>query len=288
MTWKESSISWTDYSGGAANFVLGCTPISLGCKNCYAHRNFRRFGKDFSKVVCSPKKLRGLASTRFPVFSPKRGAPHKPMVFVVNMGDLFHTSVTDEFLLDVFRMFQARPNVVWQVLTKRADRMRRFILKYLAHPYSEFGRCTTKHPWPFPHVWLNVSVESPQYLWRVRELLDTPAAIRGVSLEPLLAPVDLRPWMFDGMGHDNHPKYKRYEYPTGAIDWVVVGGESGPNHRAFNKQWAIDIRNHCIGHTPFFFKQSAGLYPGTDPTLNGQIYQQWPGYKAIRHNNWTQ
>jgi protein gp37 len=271
---KESSIGWTDYSGGALNVVSGCTPVSEGCAHCYARAIYERFGLDHSKVQTHPDRLERLATMRFgrPV-SLANGATeyvslkhegHKPMCFLCDTGDLFHeVGVSDWFLFKAFDLMAERQDVVWQVLTKRAAWMREFMKAYY--------RVTRRDL--LPNVWLGVTAENQRTAnERIPLLLDTPAAVRFVSVEPMLEAVDLRggsseawPWaeaILEGHG----------------INWVICGAESGPNRRPFDVAWALDLYEQCkAAGAPFFGKQDSGLHPGVPLVLPGYgVVQEWP------------
>ncbi len=269
---KVSKIGWTDYSGGNLNFISGCTPVSAGCKNCYARAIYERFGKDHSKVEVHPDKLDKLLRMRFPEYSPKRGYPHKPMAFVCDMGDLFHEDVPDAFILEAMDVMSQRNDVIWQVLTKRAGRMSALSNRWCA----EVGG-------PFPgHIWFGVTAEDQASAdKRIWPLLQTPAAKRFVSVEPCLEAVDLSPYMpwqeQVTVGWGPNVVGADIEYHEG-IDWVVVGAESGPNRRLFDVAWAVDLYEQCrAAGVAFFYKQGSALAPGQDAVLPGYgVVQMWP------------
>jgi len=246
---RPSKIGWTDYSGGDLNCVTGCTPVSEGCRNCYARAIYQRFGLDFS-VQEHPDRLARLAAMRFPAWSPRRGAPHLPMCFVCDTGDLFHEDVSGEFISRALIVMAQRSYVTWQVLTKRANRMRDFFRQF---SYQDLGG---------QNIWLGVTAETQAMAdERVPLLLDTPAAVRFVSLEPLLE----RVWL---------------PY-AGDLDWVITGAESGARRRPFDAAWALDLYIQCREaevNVCFFGKQDSGLRPGTPLVLPGYgIVREWPG-----------
>jgi protein gp37 len=257
---KRSSIAWTDYSGNVANFILRgkhdceCSPA---CDNCYMRRLDERFGGHLLPEVttCYPDKLDKLARMRFPQDGNKRGPHSKPMVFVVDGGDIFHENVPDEFIDAAFSVMMQRQDVVWQVLTKRAKRMRDTFLRYqqMNEPYAK------ANGWPHPirHIWLGVTCENDANRWRVDLLRETPAAVRFVSCEPLLGAIG----------------NVRLE----GINWTIVGGESGPNARPMHLDWARSLRDQCkAAGVAYFFKQSGGPRPGMGETLDGETYHEWP------------
>lgn len=174
---KRSKIGFCDYSAGDLNFVIGCTPASAGCANCYARRIYDHFGKDFSKVTIYPEKLARLAKWQ-PKPPYKRGPESRPLAFVVDMGDLFHEEVPHYFIQEFLdEVVYGRLDIDWQVLTKRPRRMWREIQIWYRRmavlsdeAYSRWN--------PLPNLWLGVTVEDEDNLWRIDELLKTPAAVR--------------------------------------------------------------------------------------------------------------
>lgn len=247
-----TSIEWTDTTW---NPVTGCSKVSAGCKNCYAEGVAGRFWGDrkFTDMRTHPDRLDAPLRWR----KPRR-------VFVNSMSDLFHDDVPDTFIDEVFRvMKQASPSVVqlqesgfeqlpskhvFQILTKRPERMRDYILGK-AHQRIGASLC-----WPLPCVWLGVSVEDQRAAdERIPLLLQTPAAVRFLSCEPLLAPVDLSdyaPWFGD-------PRQEPEAFAIdGRIDWVIVGGESGPGARPCDVAWIRSIIQQCgAASVPCFVKQ---------------------------------
>jgi len=258
----KSKIGWTDYSGGDANVVTGCTPVSDGCRNCYARRIYQRFGRNFSQVQCHEDKLERLARRTFP--GPyKRPGSCRPLVFVVDMGDLFHELVRRDFIASVSDVIRAREDVDWLILTKRPERMHDFCRWYLQHRAPSLGQ-----------LWLGVSVEDQHTAEeRVAVLLETPGAVvRWISVEPMLGPVDLT-FPIDAMWDDGQEMLA-----IESLDWVVCGGESGPNRRPFDKRWALQLLDQSrAAGTPFFFKQGSHVHPGRDDELPGiGAVKEWP------------
>jgi protein gp37 len=235
-----SRIEWTDATW---NPVRGCTKISPGCAHCYAETFAERFrgvpghpyeqGFDLRLV---PEKLA----------EPLRWASPK-MVFVNSMSDLFHQDVPDEYILQVVRVMQAANWHTYQVLTKRAERMRDLLQTKLRFAYTQ------------PHIWWGVSVENRRHgLPRITHLRNAPATVRFLSIEPLLE--DLGPLDLKGIG------------------WVIVGGESGPGARPMEKAWVLSIRDQCsLAQVPFFFKQWGGVRKSqAGRELDGRTYDELP------------
>jgi protein gp37 len=239
----QSEIEWTDATW---NPVTGCTKISLGCDNCYAERFAERFrgtaGHPFEAgfdLTLRPERLRQpLAWTR-----PR-------MIFVNSMSDVFHKEVPDAFIEQVFDTMERAHWHQFQLLTKRSSLMRDFLRnRYARRP-------------PPDHVWLGVSVEDEARLSRLRHLQQSPAAVRFLSIEPLLGPIGT----LDLTG----------------IGWVIVGGESGPRARPMEVGWVREIRDQCVAAgVPFFFKQWGGFRPkqgGRD--LDGREWSEFPARDA--------
>jgi len=221
----KSSIEWTEATW---NPTTGCDRISAGCDNCYALTLAKRL-----KAMGNPKyQLDGDPRTSGPGFGvqvhedvlnlPRRW--HSPRtVFVNSMSDLWHARVPDEFIQRVFTVMAETPQHTYQLLTKRPRRVMRM---------------ADKLPWPH-NVWMGVSVESQDEAWRIDELRQIPAAVRFISAEPLIGPV-----AFDLTG----------------IDWLIAGGESGPNYRPVDANWVRDLRDQCEhAGAAFFFKQWGGI-----------------------------
>ena len=204
-----------------------------------------QYDKPFSQVQLLPDRLDQPLHWR----KPRR-------IFMCSMADLFHPAVPDEFIDRVFgAMLRAkRRGHTFLILTKRPERMRWFVTEYWPSV-----ACLDLRSAPFEeqysHVHLGVSVENQHWAAiRIPVVLDTPAAVRWISAEPLLAPLDLRPWIGD---------YMTTPVGQGVLRWVVVGGESGPGFREMNPQWALDIKRQCDdAGVAFFFKQAAGPRPG--------------------------
>ncbi|WP_067470775.1 DUF5131 family protein [Nocardia amamiensis] len=275
-----TGIEWTDTTW---NPVTGCDRISAGCDNCYAMGMAKRL-----KAMGSAKYQRdGDPRTSGPGFGvtehpdaldiPRRWRTPR-MVFVNSMNDLFHAKVSEDFVRAVVEVIAATPQHTYQVLTKRPSRARRLAERGLVFP---------------PNLWLGTSVENGAVTHRITELLAAPAAVRFLSCEPLLGPIDLDRFLFTqacsgGCGCRWPDDADRFECacggecaewrPTPAIDWVIVGGESGPNARPIHADWVRDLRDQCVeAGTAFFFKQWGGRTPkSAGRELDGQIWNQFP------------
>ena len=254
---KTSAIGWTDVSGGDLNFVTGCTPVSEGCANCYARAIYDRFGRDFSTVTLHYEKIRRLWLKKYPQYSPKRGAPHKPMCFVCDTGDLFHERLFkhEQIVWPALDLLARRQDVIWQVLTKRPERMCEEVK----------GWCEANNVETLPaNVWLGVTVENAARLRERYPLLElTPAKTKFLSIEPMLEPMAEAPYMASALD---------------TVDWVICGAESGPHRRPFDVQWAVDLYEVCQSNCkPFFGKQDSALYPGA-PLVLGEygVVHEWP------------
>lgn len=255
MTVPRTKIGYADYSGGDANFVIGCTPESAGCKNCYARALYARWGKaeQFACVTFYEDKLRRLYRVSFearPDERPFRRDPGaRPLVFVVDLGDLFHLRITDEQIVKAAQVFTLRDDVDWLILTKRARRLESWTAQHLPQG------------WP-PNCWVGVTVEDMENMTRILHLQRTRAqGVRWLSVEPMLGRMPLSPRFLDG------------------IDWIACGAESGPNRRDFQAGWALDLYDRCKAHEPpiaFFGKQDSALRPGQPLVLRGRTIHEWP------------
>ncbi len=267
-----TKIEWTDVTW---NPTTGCSKISPGCKNCYAIKSARRMGgnpnaKIKARFAGMTERVGGeLNWTGVVKLAPGKLADplhwRKPRrVFVNSMSDLFHEGLSNEEIAAVFGVMAACPQHTFQVLTKRSERMREWF---------EWGGCEeiyahwvgdTKleiQAWPLPNVWLGVSVENQEQAdKRIPDLLDCPAAVRFLSCEPLLGPLEIKhrmqakfPW--GRKPYMNANAYMR-SHNTAKIDWVIVGGESGPKSRECDVAWIGSIVNQCKGEgCPVFVKQ---------------------------------
>lgn len=231
----NSKIEWTDATW---NPVTGCDKISPGCKHCYAETMAARL-----KAMGQANYAKGFELTLQPHMLDQPLRWKRPRtIFVNSMSDLFHEDVPDDYIRRVFEIMQKAHWHRFQVLTKRAGRLREL---------------SPELPWP-ENVWAGVSVESQGYAYRINCLRQVPAAVRFLSLEPLLGPLpnlDLR-----------------------GIHWVIVGGESGPRARPMAEEWAIDLRDQCLqAGVPFFFKQWGGVNKkAAGRQLHGRTWDEMP------------
>ncbi len=237
---STSKIEWTESTW---NPVTGCTKISAGCANCYAERMANRL-----QAMGQPNYREGFAVQchESALDLPLRW--RKPRtIFVNSMSDLFHESIPADFIHRVFSVMQAAPQHQFQVLTKRADRL---------------ASLAPTLPWP-KNVWMGVTVENQACTWRIDHLRKTNAAVKFLSIEPLLGP--LRKLNFTG------------------IDWVIVGGESGPGARRMEEEWVLGIKKQCDSFSvPFFFKQWGGVQKKkAGRLLDGRIWDAMPGLRNI-------
>ena len=240
MMASNSHIEWTDATW---NPVTGCSKISPGCKHCYAERLAHRL-----QLMGQPNYANGFRLTLQPQMlelplrwkSPKR-------IFVNSMSDLFHQDVPADYVKRVFSVMERASWHQFQILTKRSERLR---------DLSAFL------PWP-ANVWQGVSVENADYLDRIDDLRACGAAVKFLSLEPLLGALpnlDLR-----------------------GIDWVIVGGESGPGARPMEKRWVVEIREQCRkAAVAFFFKQWGGVQKSKHGRkLEGRTWDEMPADSAL-------
>jgi protein gp37 len=236
---EATSIEWTDATW---NPVTGCTKISAGCAHCYAER----FSERFRGTRGHPFETGFELTLRPERLDQPLGWRTARMIFVNSMSDLFHKEIPEGFIARVFDTMEAAPWHTFQVLTKRSSLMRDFLRKRYG------ARC------PPCHIWFGVSVEDGTKASRIRHLREAPASVRFLSVEPLIGPVG--------------------ELDLTGIDWVIVGGESGPGARPMRPEWALQIRNMCVGASvPFFFKQWGGRTPKTGGRLlEGEEWSQFP------------
>ncbi len=274
-----TKISWSDVSW---NPVTGCTRVSAGCDHCYAETFAERWrgipGHAYEQgfdLRLWPDRL------EWPVVSRK---PWQ-LCFTNSMSDLFHVDVPDDFRLRVFDSMRraGEKGRVFQVLTKRADGMERWMRRLrwtiypvrpvLAKPGQGMPLTTAE---PLSNVWLGVSVESQAAVARARHLLRTPAAVRFLSVEPMLGPVDLSDVLagLQGVRGDGYETA-----PVPELGWVILGGESGHGARPMDPTWALDVVAQCrAAGVPVFVKQLGSVWARANRSASGkgEIVEEWP------------
>lgn len=237
---EHTTIEWTDATW---NPVRGCTKISPGCKHCYAERFAERFrgvkGHPFEQGF-DLRLIPGKIGEPLRWKSPQR-------IFVNSMSDLFHDNIPLDYIKRVFAVMNQAGWHQYQVLTKRAERLE---------------AVASELPWA-PHIWMGVSVENGDYLWRIDHLRRTKAYIKFLSIEPLLGP----------LGKIN----------LCGIDWVIVGGESGPGARPLQADWVADVRDQCQrAGVAFFFKQWGGFQKKRHGReLDGRTWDEMPALVTL-------
>ena len=229
-----TTISWTQRTW---NPWWGCKKISPGCRECYMYAMLRRFGRD-------PTEVRRTQTwgdpRRWQREAERRG--ESEMVFTCSLSDWF-IEEADGWRPEAWRVVRDCPNLVFQILTKRPHR----IPERLPSDWGDGYR----------NVWLGVSIENADYLWRADSLRAVPAAVRFISAEPLLG--SLRALDLTG------------------IHWLIAGGESGPRHRPMDLDWARELCDRCVqSGVAFFFKQSSHRLPGRGDILDGREWKEWP------------
>ncbi|WP_461368956.1 DUF5131 family protein, partial [Candidatus Darwinibacter acetoxidans] len=261
---NTTTIEWATHTW---NPVTGCTPVSEGCENCYAKRMAQRLRGRYGYPEDEPFKV-----TRHDNRLLQPLKLRKPSrIFVCSMGDLFHEDVPNDYIDQVFGVMThvSVEHHTFLILTKRPERMRRYISSL---DCQDWGL-------PRGNIWLGVTVENNNNLWRIEELLQIPAAVRFVCCEPMLGPVDLRlgqHWLisvgggygkFHFLGHEHEAEEMRAHKARweGAvakkrwlpgIDWVICGGETGPGARPMHPDWVRLLRDQCqVAGVPFLFKQ---------------------------------
>lgn len=242
---SNTKIEWGDKTW---NPITGCTKISPGCTHCYAESMAKRLrgrvgydADDPFGVTFHPERLDEPDHWR----KPSR-------IFVCSMGDLFHHDVRDWWREKILQVMIRNPRHTFIILTKRSEQMQDWSVR-------RFLRM------PPPNLWFGVSVETEEYMYRVRHLRQTRAAVLFVSFEPLLGPIEsLR--LIEG------------------LNWVIVGGESGPGSRPMQSEWVVDIQHCCfINKIPFFFKQWGGVHK----KQNGRelMGREWNAFPEVRHES---
>ena len=226
------------------NPLTGCTKVSPGCKHCYAERMAKRL-----QAMGQPNYANGFRLTLHEqVLDLPLGWKKPQMIFVNSMSDLFHADVPFEFIQQVFDVMRRADWHTFQILTKRSGRV---------------AALDSGLDWP-ENVWMGVSVETSAYTHRIDDLRSTQARTKFLSLEPLLGPLSA--------------------LDLSGIDWVIVGGESGPGARPMEREWVVDIRRQCQrARVPFFFKQWGGVFKSrAGRQLDGRTWDDLPkAYRSV-------
>jgi protein gp37 len=231
----RSHIEWTEMTW---NPVTGCSKVSAGCKNCYAEKLAKRL-----KAMGVERYQNGFKVTLQPDLLDVPFHWREPRtVFVNSMSDLFHEKVPLNYIKKVFDTMVKCPQHTFQILTKRSQRL---------------SEVSPELPWS-ANIWMGVSVENEQVLDRIADLKTVPAAVRFLSCEPLIGPLE--------------------NLPLKGIHWVIVGGESGPGARPMKREWVLSIHRQCkVAGVPFFFKQWGGIRKDlTGRELHGRTYDDMP------------
>jgi protein gp37 len=310
----KSEIEWTMTlhadgtitPGASWNPVTGCSKVSPGCANCYAETLSLRRG--WSLLPWTPAN----AATNVVLHPDRLDYPLRwrtgRKIYDNSKSDLFHDQVPDAFIDQVWAVMLLAPQHTFQVLTKRPERMRAYVSDptlyervlraagVLRAQRPALTAIAISNPTRFPaaHIWLGTSVENQRWAnERIPLLLDTPAAVRFLSCEPLLGPVDLDPWFglvpgnqWDCMCADIDPadrpcvccEGRRYLGERSGLHWVIVGGESGDGHRPMRAEWVQSLRDQCTAAgVSYFFKQWGGRTPKAGGRLlDGQTWSQFP------------
>lgn len=318
---ETSTISWTDSTWGP---IYGCARVSEGCENCYAEkvvaglaRKFKNnnpnafaFYGDLTRETSTGPRWTGKVKLHEKnLWQPLRWKEPR-RIFVNSLSDVFHDEVSGDTIERIFAVMALAHWHTFQLLTKRPKRMQEILSNPSFFERLELGarllnanvdfekhpRLGKNHPgisWPLKNVWLGTSVENQKAAdERVPLLIQTPAAVRFLSCEPLLGPVDLSHLEIIKGTEDNDPSVylnaltghlRGPDEMWPKIDWVIVGGESGPGFRPMNQEWAIDLAQQCSrANVAFFFKQESALRSGQRPHLSfpdnkAHYWRQFPG-----------
>ena len=307
----STGIEWTDETW---NPVSGCSKVSEGCRNCYAEGIDKRFNADH-KPWTAPNAAHNVRLHPERLDKPLHWKkPRK--IFVNSMSDLFHEQVPDKFIVDVFSVMAEASWHTFQILTKRPQRMMQFMdnctIANDVWLQTSRGVDENPSPWPLPNIWLGVSVEDQHAAdERIPLLLQTPAAVRFLSCEPLLGPVDLtcielgtkttghgtRRIVWDalsGWEHQYSPERKSDAVPNSSnsqnhqsVDWVITGSESGPHARPMDEKWVHSLRDQCQeADIAFFYKQrTEGHKVITMPELDGRVWDEYPEMRLSKRED---
>jgi protein gp37 len=286
-----TKIQWTNKTW---NPIVGCTKVSEGCQNCYAEKMAARLasmdqGKYMAVIDYKNKKWNGDTAFDHTQLNKPLSWTKPRMIFVCSMGDLFHESISFSQILEVIFVTHKCPQHTFQILTKRPERMREFFTEWKPNPFYMSMK----------NVWLGVTAENQEQAdKRIPVLLQIPAAIRFVSIEPMLEPVDLTelnslkvaaPLLrYNSLTGNAHLSGRVYEFNSDGerlngekLDWVICGSESGSRRRPMDFDWAVSIKDQCVKNgVPFFFKQRyIGSRKVSMPTIDCKMWDQMPEVK---------
>ena len=256
----HSAIGWTEATW---NPTVGCSKVSPGCDNCYAIRSsVRMVAQDipaYRGVLTDDMRDWSGQVNEVPLRLDQPLSWRKPrLIFVNSMSDLFHPQVSSDFIAEVFAVMVLADQHQFQVLTKRPKRMAKLLANDAFQDDIDSARMNRNSfrfmpDWPRPNIWMGVSIESDDQLWRADHLRATPAAVRWLSLEPLLGPLP--------------------SLSLEGIDWVVVGGESGPGSRSMNLEWLYAIARRCdAAGVPLFVKQDSHARSGQQGRIPDELW----------------
>jgi protein gp37 len=290
---NKTSIEWTDYNW---NFLRGCSRVSEGCRNCYAEGVAARFSGEgmayegLAKFVDHKPRWTGEISFHEDILTMPMRWTKPRKIFVNSMSDLFHEKVKDEWLDMAFAVMTLTPHHTYQILTKRPERMKEYMSKWSDPGYA--GPTISEYEWLWskgegfnvpvrlkaPHIWLGVSVEDQKTADdRIPILLDTPAAIRWISAEPLLGPLNLTHYLYNRYLHGG----PYHEYNN--LEWVVVGGESGSGARTCPVQWIRTIVRDCrAAGVPVFVKQLGAVPVSRDEITDEMSHAEYTKDTSLR------
>lgn len=268
-------IEWTQETW---NPITGCTRISEGCAHCYAERMSKRLRGRFGYDADEPFEV----TLHEDKIEQPLGWRHRHVIFVCSMGDLFHEDVPYEWIDRVFEVMVNTPQHTYQVLTKRPERMRDYLAVMAPRLRVGVESHRVNVPDVLPNLWVGVTAENQARAdERIPVLLEIPAAVRFVSLEPLLGPISF---------YEGAPGLALEAYwtvdggPFPGLDWVIVGGETGAGARRMDPAWAVDLLEQCrAARTPFFYKGAgtAALAKASPyyRMLDGRTWEQFPAVK---------
>lgn len=275
---NRTGIEWTDCTW---NPIVGCSRVSPGCENCYAEAlagsNRLRLLPQYAGLTRTYKDRRvwsGEVRLNETALELPLHWKHPRRIFVNSMSDMFHERVKPEWIDTILEVMAATPHHTYQVLTKRADLMEEKLYGVTEeNPIRELGGGDY-----FSNLWLGVSAENQKYAdARIPRLLQVPAAVRFVSIEPLLGPITFRPKAenVDQMLQLMEMEVAHLPEMLGGIKWVIIGGESGPGHRTMKIEWLESIVEQCDrAGVPVFVKQDSGRFPGKQGRIPDRLWKR--------------